>query len=78
MPVGNQSLCSVGVKSLIDQLSAIDHALTATELAKLLALDQTTIYKLATSGRLPSFKVGGAVRFDPGALGAWLRSKGVL
>jgi Helix-turn-helix domain len=33
------------------------------------------IYKMAASGQLPSFRVAGAVRFDPQDLAHWLTKK---
>ena len=49
------------------------HALTAKTLAQLLRVSQVTIYKLAKAHKLPSFRVGTAVRFDPRAVAQWLR-----
>ena len=48
------------------------HALTAKTLAQLLQVSQVTIYKLAKAHKLPSFRVGTAVRFDPRAVAQWL------
>ena len=35
------------------------------DLARLLGVSPQQIYKMAASGRIPSFKVANAVRFDP-------------
>ena len=59
--------------SLPDQIERIPHALTAAEVAQLLAVSPILIYKLAKSNRLPCFKIGTCVRFDPRALAKWLR-----
>ena len=45
------------------------------ELAKLLNISERQVYKLAASNRIPSFKIGGFVRFDPSAFAAWLRGR---
>ncbi len=37
---------------------------TAKELGRYLKLSESTIYKLASSGELPGFKVGDSWRFD--------------
>ncbi len=37
---------------------------TAKELGKYLRLSDSTIYKLASSGEIPGFKVGDSWRFD--------------
>jgi excisionase family DNA binding protein len=52
-------------------------ALTAPELADLLGLSKTTIYDWAKQGRIPHFNLSGAIRFDPAATAAWLRSRTV-
>jgi excisionase family DNA binding protein len=61
------------LKTLADQFDAISHALTAEDLAEKLQVTPTMIRKLAREGRLPSFRVGTAVRFDPKLVAAWLR-----
>jgi excisionase family DNA binding protein len=37
---------------------------TAKELSQFLKLSESTIYKLATTGELPGFKIGDSWRFD--------------
>lgn len=49
--------------------------LAATQLASVLAVSRIIIYKLAKRGRIPSFRVGTYVRFDPRAVANWLRSQ---
>jgi len=49
--------------------------LAATQLASVLAVSRIVIYKLAQRGRIPSFRVGTCVRFDPRAVANWLRSQ---
>jgi excisionase family DNA binding protein len=43
------------------------------ELSELLGVDDKHIYRMAARGNLPSFHVGGAVRFDPQEVAKWLR-----
>jgi excisionase family DNA binding protein len=59
--------------SLPQRIEGIKRAITAGELAALLAVSPITIYKMAKAGRMPSFRVGTAVRFDPRAVAQWLR-----
>jgi excisionase family DNA binding protein len=59
--------------SLADQIEQTGHALTAKELGVLLAVSQITIFKHAKAGRIPSFRIGTCVRFDPRAIATWLR-----
>jgi excisionase family DNA binding protein len=61
------------VQSLPDQIECIGHALTAAELARWLAVSPISIYKLSKTGRIPSFRIGTCVRFDPRAISVWLR-----
>jgi len=61
-----------GNKPISEQLAEMQGAITAAPLARLLGLSRITVYKMAKAGRIPSFRVGSAVRFDPGVLAAWL------
>jgi excisionase family DNA binding protein len=61
------------VQSLPDRIERIGHALTAVELAELLAVSRVSIFKWAKRHRIPSFRVGTCVRFDPRVIAAWLR-----
>jgi excisionase family DNA binding protein len=51
--------------NLIEQLEARSGAMKVGELCELLGVDDKHIYRMAARGLLPSFHVGGAVRFDP-------------
>lgn len=51
------------------------HALTANELANILAVSHVTIFKHAKAGRIPSFHIGTCVRFDPRTVADWLRNQ---
>jgi excisionase family DNA binding protein len=59
--------------SLSDHLERVGHALTASELSKILAVSPITLYRLAKAGRIPSFRIGSAVRFCPKSIADWLR-----
>ena len=43
---------------------AMENIVTAKEIASLLKLSESTIYKLASNGGLPGFKIGDSWRFD--------------
>lgn len=62
-------------QSLADLIEQTTHALTAVELAGVLSVSRITIFKQAKTGRIPSFRVGTCVRFDPQAVAAWLRGQ---
>jgi len=60
---------------LPDHLETIDHGLTTTELAALLGVSRRSIFDMAKAGRIPSFRVGSSVRFDPHVVAKWLRGR---
>jgi len=59
--------------SLAERIERIERALTASELAEMLAVSKITIFKQAKAGRIPSFRIGTCVRFDPRSVAQWLR-----
>jgi excisionase family DNA binding protein len=60
---------------LVERLEAGRSALKAQDLATMFGVTQQHIYKLAARGVIPSFRVGAAVRFDPGTVAEWLRQR---
>src|ERR1700751_3162764 len=56
--------CSVDTPPLFSR-EHIPHALTAAEPAHWLAVSPISIYKLRKAGRIPCFRIGTCVRFDP-------------
>ena len=61
--------------SLADQIEKTGHALTANQLAGILGVSHVTIFKQAKAGRIPSFRIGTCVRFDPFCVANWLRKQ---
>ena len=61
--------------NLADSMDGRTNALTVSDVAELLNISERQVYKLAAENRIPSFKIGGSVRFDPAAFAAWLRQK---
>ena len=49
--------------------------LTTKELAEYLKLTEVTIYKYATEGKIPGFKVGSRWRFDKDQIDELMKSK---
>jgi excisionase family DNA binding protein len=49
--------------------------LTAVEVATLLRIHLTTVYKMAKRGDLPGFKIASDWRFDPSQIDGWVRSR---
>lgn len=69
------SSCNSHSLSLADRIDAMDHALTVKELAPLLSVSSTSLYNRAREGRIPSYRIGGSVRFDPHTVAEWLRAQ---
>lgn len=61
--------------NLIEELESRSGAIKVSDLAAILGVDDKHIYRMAARGQLPSFRVGGAVRFDPQEVAKWLRLK---
>jgi excisionase family DNA binding protein len=63
---------------LADQLEQRQEALTAEEVAAVLACSVKMIYKMVRQGSIPHFRVGLLVRFDGQALSDWLRQRSLV
>ena len=61
--------------NLIQELESRHGAMKVSELTELLGVDDKHIYRMAARGQMPSFRLGGAVCFDPQEVAKWLRSK---
>jgi Helix-turn-helix domain len=59
--------------SIIEILENKTEALDANDLALLLKLTPRQVYELVREGKIPSMKIDGAIRFDPGDLVQWLK-----
>ena len=52
-----------------------DEILTIDEVAAFLKAGKRTVYRLAASGKLPAFKLGGTWRFRRSDLDMWIASR---
>jgi excisionase family DNA binding protein len=50
----------------------MESMMTARQVAELLGVHENWVYDQAASGELPSYKIGGARRFDADELRAWI------
>lgn len=66
---------SNGSPALTDCLDGKRQALVVTDIAELLRISERQVYKLVAAHRIPCFKIGGSIRFDPSAISVWLREK---
>jgi len=60
---------------LVEMLKNKTGALKVAEVAELFGVTPQHIYKMAANGRIPSFRISGAVRFDPDEVAVWLQQK---
>jgi excisionase family DNA binding protein len=61
--------------SLVEMLERQTKVLRARDVARLFEVTPQHIYKMAASGRIPSFRIASAIRFDPQELANWLRKE---
>lgn len=61
--------------SIVDRIERTNCALTAKELAGMLNVSKITVFKQASKGTIPSFRIGICVRFCPKAVADWLRRR---
>ena len=52
-----------------------DTILTIKEVAAYLKVNERTVYRLAASGEIPAFKVGGSWRFRKDTLEQWIEQQ---
>ena len=52
-----------------------DEILTIDEVAAYLKAGKRTVYRLASSGKIPAFKLGGTWRFRRAELDQWIASR---
>jgi len=50
-------------------------ALKARDIAEFLNISGKQVYALVQQGRIPSYRIDGAIRFDPATTARWLRSR---
>ena len=64
-----------GFMSILEQIEQRASALKVNELAEILRVTPQHLYRLASDGLIPCFRIAGAIRFDPHDVGEWLRSR---
>ena len=63
---------SVTSQSISQQIRNCRSALTVDDVAEYLNLAKKTVYSMSASRRIPSFKIGAVLRFDPAVLADWI------
>jgi excisionase family DNA binding protein len=59
----------------LEQIEQRSSALKVNELAKMLQVTPQHIYRLASAGPIPCFRIEGAIRLDPHEVAEWLKSR---
>jgi len=52
--------------------------LTIKDLAKQLQIKSSTLYAWVAQGKIPSLKINGLIRFDPGTIDRWVKSSAFM
>jgi excisionase family DNA binding protein len=65
-----------GNNDLLSALGSARSALTVSDVATLLKVTKQSVYRAATRGTLPSFRIGGSLRFNASSVAARLRELG--
>lgn len=60
---------------LADSLHGKARALRVIDIATLLNISERQVYNLAAQHRIPNFRIGASIRFDPVVIANWLRQK---
>ena len=63
------------VMGLADSIIGKTRALRVNDVATLLSVSERQVYKMAAERIIPSFRIGGSIRFDPAITAAWLRER---
>jgi excisionase family DNA binding protein len=82
----NAVIADVCLPDTVDLFAAADNllatsteqrvsALTVKDVAELLNCSQGMVYLLARQKRIPALKIGSMLRFDPGTIAEWIRTK---
>jgi len=57
---------------LITRLRIHIGAIRVSELARILTMSRTTLYQMVDDGRIPHYRIGDSIRFDPVRISEWL------
>ena len=68
----------VNVMTWAEQMEKAKAVLTIGEVAEMLRVHPTTVYRLLKRGDIPGFKIGGNWRVSVNALDRWMSEMGLL
>jgi excisionase family DNA binding protein len=78
MEIGAEPLISKRSKDMTFQHKFISRLIDVKEAAGWLGVTPQTLYKMVSQRRVPYVKVGGALKFDPDKLQAWIKDNSVM
>jgi excisionase family DNA binding protein len=62
-------------QTIVESLKATRKPLKVAEASEIIGIHPVTAYKWAKDGKMPSLRLGGAVRIDPQALARWVEER---
>ena len=60
---------------ILDALRQRNTVMNVQEVSELLGLSKSLLYRMAAANEIPTIRLSGAVRFDPGQLAAWYEAR---
>lgn len=63
---------------LVTRLKQHSGAIRVSELARILTMSRTTVYQLVEAGRIPHYRIGDSIRFDPVRIASWLAEQEIV
>ena len=61
--------------TIAERLKGTKKPLTVKEVADTLGCHIMTVYEWVKEGKIPHMRIGGRIKFDPGALAVWVDSR---
>jgi excisionase family DNA binding protein len=72
-PVASDGAVDILVRRPVISLAIVDQMLTADEVAFMLRITRTTLYKLVKKGKIPAWRVGSDLRFSREEIEKWMQ-----
>lgn len=63
---------------LVTRLEQRSGAIRVSELARILTMSRTTVYQMVEAGRIPHYRIGDSIRFDPVRIASWLAEQEII
>ena len=63
---------------LVTRLKQRSGAIRVSELARILTMSRTTVYQMVEAGKIPHYRIGDSIRFDPVRIASWLTDQEIV